>query len=222
VESRLAVVVALSLVPALSVPAQATGDSASTRAGPRELLPRDREIALARSAAPASVSDSAAVYVFGRDGYEIAVRGSNGVACYVSRSWPTSLEPHCHDGEGAATILPMEMRRVELLHRGTAPGAVERDIADGLANGRYRLPRRPAMSWMMSSAQRLISDDGRPAGAWRPHLMIYFPFLTGSELGLGAAPDPRHAILVYGGKPTSNLMIVVAEFINPKETTPPK
>jgi hypothetical protein len=222
VESRLAVAVALSLVPALSIPAQSTGDSASARSGPRELLQRDWEIALARSAAPASVSDSATVYVLGRDGYEVAVRGSNGIACYVSRSWPASLEPHCHDGEGAATILPMEMRRVELLHRGTAPGAVERDIADGLANGRYRLPRRPAMSWMMSSAQRLIGDDGRPAGAWKPHLMIYFPYLTGSELGLGAEPDPRHAVLVDGGKPTSNLMIVVAEFIDPKGTIPPE
>jgi hypothetical protein len=148
----------------------------------------------------------------------VAVRGSNGVSCYVSRSWPKSLEPHCHDAEGAATILPMEMRRVELLHRGMAADAVDREIAQGLSNGTFRLPRRPAMSWMMSSAQRLISDDGTEAGAWKPHLMIYFPYLGAAELGLAGAPDPRHAILVDGGKPTSNLMIVVTNFIDPKGT----
>ena len=64
------------------------------RVGPRKTLPRAEEIALARSAAPASVSDSASVWVFTDTGYVLAERGSNGNACYVSRSWPTSIEPH--------------------------------------------------------------------------------------------------------------------------------
>ncbi|HEU5171136.1 MAG TPA: hypothetical protein VFU46_11395 [Gemmatimonadales bacterium] len=204
--------IALALVPAGPLAAQA---AAAGAAGPRHLLPRAEEIALARSAAPAAVARSATVYVFSDSGYVVAERGTNGVACYVGRGWPASIEPHCFDAEGAATILPMEMRTVELRHRGASPDEVEREIASGLASGRYRPPRRPALSWMLSAGQKLVSDDGRPVGRWRPHLMIYYPYLTAAELGLGETPDFGSAVLVDGGKPNSNLMIIVRDFVEP-------
>ena len=195
--------------------AQSSPTAGEGRIGPRRLLDRDREVALARSAAPASVSDSATIWVLGAREYEIAVQGTNGAACYVSRSWVESLEPHCFDVEGAGTILPMHMHEVALRHQGVPFEQVEQQIREGLDTGRFRLPRRPVMSWMMSGGQKLISDEGRPAGSWRPHLMIYFPFLTAEETGLGGAPDLRHAILVDPGRPTSNIMIVVSDFIDP-------
>jgi hypothetical protein len=193
----------------------------SGQSGRRALLPPEREIALARSAAPPAVSDSATIYVLGDSGWEIAVKGANGVACHVNRSWVASLEPHCFDAEAAATILPMELRRTELLHRGYSLAEADQDIAAGLASGRFRLPRRLAMSYMMSSAQQLVSDDGRPVGSWRPHVMIFFPYLTAAELGLGTNLDPRAAILVDPGKPTANVMVVVRDFIEPQGTPAP-
>src|SRR5690242_19368103 len=45
------------------------------------------EIALARTAAPKSVSEAADVMVLGRNGYTSAVKGSNGFLCLVERSW---------------------------------------------------------------------------------------------------------------------------------------
>ncbi len=186
------------------------------QSGPRTLLPRAEEVALARSAAPAAVSKDATVWVFTDSGYVVAEQGTNGVACYVSRSWIASIEPHCFDAEGAATILPIEMHTVELRHRGRSSDEVEREIAAGLSSGRFRTPRRPALSWMLSGAQRLVSDDGTPVGQWRPHLMIYYPYLTAAELGLGAEPDLKGAVLVDGGTPTSNLMIVTREFVQPE------
>lgn len=192
--------------------AQAAG---AGRPGRRTLMPREQEIALARSAAPPAVADSASIHVLGERGWELAVRGSNGVACHVNRSWPESLEPHCFDAEGARTIMRMEMRRTELYHQGVASADVEREIAAMIADGRLPLPRRPAMSYMMSAAQRLIGDDGQPAGAWRPHLMIFYPYLTAADLGLGANQDPRSAILVDAGKATSNIMVIVSDFIVP-------
>lgn len=52
------------------------------------LMPdRGAEIALARSAAPASVSRDATVLVLGRTGYETAVEGTNGFVCLVDRGW---------------------------------------------------------------------------------------------------------------------------------------
>jgi hypothetical protein len=202
---------------ALSSTADAAAQSKDAgQAGPRRLLPRAEEIALARSAAPGSVSKAAKVYVLTESGYVVAEQGTSGVACYVSRSWVESVEPHCFDAEGARTIMPMEMRRVELRHRGVSKEEVDREIAAGLSGGRYRTPRRPALSWMLSSAQQLISDDGKPVGKWRPHLMIYYPYLTADELGLGAVPDFKGGVLVDGGTATSNLMIVTPEFVHPE------
>jgi len=48
---------------------------------------RGAEIALARSAAPESISRDATVLVLGRKGYETAVAGRNGFVCFVGRSW---------------------------------------------------------------------------------------------------------------------------------------
>jgi len=64
------------------------------------------EIALARSAAPGSISNGAEVMVLGREGYKTAMKGTNGFLCIVERSWGQSTDqtefwnpkmraPHC-------------------------------------------------------------------------------------------------------------------------------
>src|SRR5277367_2220548 len=52
---------------------------------------RSEEIALARSAAPVSISGDADVMVLGEAGYETAVKGKNGFVCLVERSWFASF-----------------------------------------------------------------------------------------------------------------------------------
>lgn len=185
------------------------------RAGPRPLLPREREVALARSAAPPAVSRDATVMVLTERGFEVAHRGTNGVTCVVNRSHPQSLEPHCFDAEGSATILPMELRRTELLREGRSTEEIDREIAAGLLKGTYRLPRRPAMSYMMSPDQVLYSDEGRNVGRWQPHLMIYYPHLSAADLGLAGEPSTAAATVVDEGRAVSNIMIVVKDFAAP-------
>src|SRR6266508_2756521 len=51
------------------------------------LMPRDAEIALARSAAPANISDRATIKVLTKSGYEVAHKGDNGFVCMVMRGW---------------------------------------------------------------------------------------------------------------------------------------
>src|SRR5258707_1742757 len=48
------------------------------------------EIALARSAAPESISRDAEVLVLGRHGFETAVKGKNGFVCIVGRGWTSA------------------------------------------------------------------------------------------------------------------------------------
>ena len=57
------------------------------------LMDRTAEIALARSAAPESISDDAEILVLGRHGFETAVKGKNGFVCIVERSWTDSTCP---------------------------------------------------------------------------------------------------------------------------------
>ena len=86
-------------------------------------------------------------------------------------------------------------------------------IAEGLRTGEFRLPPRPAMSYMMSAVQELISDEGQSAGARRPHLMIYFPYLTEEGIGLSGPPSSEAAMIVDPGTPLSNILILVDDFV---------
>ena len=197
----------------VAAPAQSPG---TYQSGRRALLPRDREIALARSAAPPAVSDSATIYVLGAAGYEIAVRGSNGNSCYVDRSRVEAIAPQCFNAEGAATIMEVEMHRTALLHQERSVAEADREIADGLASGRFHLPRRPALCYMMSAAQNLFDDNGKPVGHWHPHLMWYVPYITAAELGLGkSGSDGTTALVQWEGSPLANLIIVVRDSLQP-------
>src|ERR1700732_1740690 len=87
---------------------------------------RNAEIALARSAAPPSISKDATVMVLGRHGYETAVEGKNGFVCMVDRAWmgsfdspefwnPKNRGPLCFNPPAARSILPLTLQRTDLV-----------------------------------------------------------------------------------------------------------
>lgn len=185
----------------------------ATRTGPREVLPRAREVALARSAAPAEVSGAATVLAWNGSDFEVAEQGTNGVTCYVARSWVQSLEPHCFDVEGSKTILPIHILELRLQVQGMDEAAIDAEIERRIARGELRLPTRPVMSYMMSAGQELISDSGDPVGAWEPHVMIYYPDLEADALGLGAVTSPAAGVVTDPGTPLSSLMLIVPDAV---------
>src|SRR6516162_10393731 len=82
------------------------------------------EIALARTAAPASISADAEVLVLGKRGYEVAVKGKNGFVCLVQRSWTAGLDdpefwnpklraPDCLNPPAVRSVLPQYLKRTE-------------------------------------------------------------------------------------------------------------
>src|SRR5215469_8126618 len=99
---------------------------------------RDAEIALARSAAPKSISADATVMALGWRGYETAVQGKNGFVCIVERAWMSPFEhpefwnsknrsPICYNPAAARSILPYTFRRTELALAGLSkPQMLER------------------------------------------------------------------------------------------------
>jgi len=149
------------------------------------------EIALARSAAPPEVSDSAEVVAI-RDG-EVRVihRGSSGAACMVARDLHEgSLYPICFNPEGARTVMHREVLQGRLRSMGIAEDSIDRGVEAGYRDGTLKLPEAFAIAYMMSPRQVLFSTpkaEGRRVGAWHPHVMIYTPNSSASDLGLARA-----------------------------------
>lgn len=196
-----------------AIPVHAQSASAGSMELP-DLLPLEREILLARSAAPPEVSDEATVLVLRRGtGYEVAVEGTNGVTCMVDRTWKESLEPICYDREASATILGVHRHFALMRERGMSREEVEADRDAQLQAGTLRAPSRPALTWMLSAEQILYSDDGQRIGAWEPHIMIYYPGMTAEGLGLPAGPLAGGPWLSDSGLPTATLVIGMPDFI---------
>lgn len=144
---------------------------------------RDAEIALARTAAPPSISADADVLVLGREGYEPAVKGHNGFVCFVERSWTAGFEdpefwnprlraPNCFNAPAARSVLPQYLQRTRWVLAGaTREQAVKRTRAE-LAAHRFTAPEPGALTFMLSK-DGFLSDA--TAGPWLPHIMFFVP-----------------------------------------------
>jgi len=163
---------------------------------------RSEEIALARSAAPASISENAEILVLGDHGYETAVKGTNGFVCLVERSWfasysdpvfwnPEIRGPDCLNPAAARTVLPVNLQRTQWVMAGLSKKQMlARSRTSAFA---HRAPAPGAMGYMMSKQQHLV--DG---GHWHPHLMFFQPHTALSAWGanlpgspvMGADSDP--------------------------------
>lgn len=161
------------------------------------LMDRPAEIALAKSAAPRSISDNATLLVLTRHGYETAVKGSNGFVCAVERSWmaqfdfPQFWNPHmrgplCFNPAAARSILPYTIRRTELVLADDTKPEIIAAIKAGIRKRTLPPLEAGAMSYMMSRQQYL--NDG--AHGWVPHLMFYFRRADGANWGADLAGAP--------------------------------
>jgi hypothetical protein len=143
---------------------------------------RNSEIALARSAAPDSISRDADVLVLGRHGYETAVKGKNGFVCVVQRSWtspsddpefwnPKLRAPICYNAPAARSYLPRIVKKTELILAGRTKAEMFDAISAAIAGNRLPALESGAMCYMMSKQGYLSDRDGH----WHPHLMFFLP-----------------------------------------------
>ena len=153
-------------------------------------MPRDQQITLAESAAPAEVSSKATVYVLGPKGYEKAREGTNGFSCFVGRHFvkpaETTIEPQCFDAEGSRTLLLVYLHGEELRTNGKSEAEIKADVANGYKEGRYQYPSKPGFLYMMSSRNRLRAIPEHGTGIFPPHLMFYAPNMTTKDIGFDA------------------------------------
>ncbi|MGD0616678.1 MAG: hypothetical protein ABSB67_03355 [Bryobacteraceae bacterium] len=175
------------------------------------LMPDENsEVELARSAAPASVSDGAEVMVLGRNGYTIAVKGTNGFLCIVERSWASATDdpgfwnpkvraPNCFNPPAASTFVPIFLMKTKLVLAGRSKTEIAK--ATALALDRKELPaiEPGAMCYMMSKQQYLGDRDKH----WHPHLMFFVPGDAAKSWGANlpgspvlAADDPEERVTI--------------------------
>jgi hypothetical protein len=140
---------------------------------------RNAEIALARTAAPESISSKAEVMVLGRGGYEVAVPATNDFVCIVVRSWDGAPEfwnpkirgPICLNAAAARSYLPIALLKTRLALAGKSQTQIAAAVQDAFSKNKLPALEPGAMCYMMSK-QGYLNDR---AGHWHPHVMFYVP-----------------------------------------------
>jgi hypothetical protein len=151
------------------------------------------EIALARSAAPPSISADAEVRILGKHGYETAVKGRNGFVCVVFRSFAGSLQdpefwnpktraPNCFNPPAMRSVWERFAKRTEWVLAGLSrEEMIEKNKA-------FTQPPEPGAFSFMLSKQGYLGDE--PAGPWYPHVMLFVPHGQAAIWAAGLEDSP--------------------------------
>jgi len=175
------------------------------------MMERNAEIALARTAAPESISRDAEVLVLERKGYETAAKGKNGFVCVVERSWTAPIDdpdfwnpklraPICFNPPAARTYLPLVVKKTALVLAGQSKAQMFASIGAALDKKELPAQESGAMCYMLSK-QGYLGDS---AGHWHPHVMFFVPPMEAATWGADlpgspilAAADPQDRLTVF-------------------------
>ncbi len=167
---------------------------------------KSMEIALARSAAPESISRDADVLVLGRHGFETAVKGNNGFVCIVARSWTSAPDadfwnpkvrvPMCVNAPAARSYLLRVTKETGWILAGQTKTQLTGTIAAAIEKNELPAMEPGAMCYMMSKQ----GYGGDSAPHWPSHLMFFFsdtdPAIWGANLPgspvVAVADPPEH------------------------------
>ncbi len=187
------------------------------------LMPRDAEIALARSAAPPALADRASVKVLTKSGFEVAQEGDNGLVCLVMRGFsaptytpaafraivydPTIHAPICFAAPAVRAVLPYYELRTKLALAGKDPDQITEALQAAYVKG--ELPRRDGatFAYMFSAHQHL----GPGIGAWHPHMMVFVPYADAATVGATPFGETLPTVTDDAGTPFAVVVIPVDE-----------
>ncbi len=189
------------VLPPVAAQAQDTKSAAYLAMAPVEqyrIANREAEIALARTAAPPSISADAEVLVLGSQGYEVAVKGKNGFVCFVERSWTAGFDdrqfwnpklraPNCFNPQAVHSVLPQYLERTTWVLAGdTRPQMIEKARA-AFARHHFVTPEAGSISFMLSK-EGYVSDDA--GGPWLPHVMFFISSGKADDWAAGLNGSP--------------------------------
>jgi hypothetical protein len=145
-------------------------------------MDRDAEIALARTAAPSSISRDAEILVLGQKNFETAVQGKNGFVCAVGRAFagplnnpeywsPKNRSPICYNPPAARSLLPYDMKQAGMALAGASRAQITDAIRTAVAKKELGAPESGSMAYMMSKGAYLTDRGGHNLA----HLMFELP-----------------------------------------------
>ncbi len=152
-------------------------------------MERNAEVALARSAAPESISQDAEVMVLGEHGFETAIKGKNGFICIVQRSWSAGTDdpdfwnpklrgPICFNPPAARSQIPITLKRTEAILASRSKERMSEALKGAFDSKELSPPETGSMCYMLSK-QQYLGDAGQQ---WHPHLMFFLPLGTDPAL----------------------------------------
>jgi hypothetical protein len=176
------------------------------------------EIALARSAAPPSISGDATIAVLKQRGYETVVKGKNGFVCIVERAWmspfdspefwnPKMRGPVCFNPSAARSVLPFTYKRTEMILAGLSKAQIIDRLKEAVEKKEIPALEPGAMCFMMSREANL----GDSVGHWHPHLMFYESRSDGADWGsdLPGSPVMLNPQFQTSPEPLTTFMVAV-------------
>ena len=191
------IIVGLVAVSFAAWPIQA--QSPYPRMAPIEQYRMDRtaEIALARTAAPPSISRDADVLVMGEKKYETAVKGKNGFVCLVGRAFtgplnnpeywnPKNRSPACLNPPAARSVLPFYLKEASMVLAGYSKAQIDDGIKRALDNKELGAPESGSMTYMLSKEAYLTDRGGHNLA----HLMFELPLIDAAAWGADVADSP--------------------------------
>jgi hypothetical protein len=160
------------------------------------------EIALARTAAPKSIADRAAVLTLGKNGYETAIKGTNGFVCFVQRSWANDFDnsefwnprirtPQCWNAAAVSSVLPDYLKRTQWVLAGASKEKMVAQTKAEFASHEIGAPAPGSVAYMLSKDQ-YIHDPSPAQGPanWYPHVMFFVSATDGSPWGANSPHGP--------------------------------
>jgi hypothetical protein len=145
-------------------------------------MARDAEIAMARTAAPPSISRDAEIMVLGQKNFETAVKGTNGFVCVVGRAFagplsnpefwnPKNRSPICWNPPAARSLMPYAMKEAAMALAGATKAQIVDAIRTAVAKKELGVPESGSMAYMMSKEAYLTDQGGHNLA----HVMFELP-----------------------------------------------
>jgi hypothetical protein len=154
------------------------------------------EIALARSAAPESISHDAGVLVLTVHRLETAIQSKNGFVCFVGRGWSSAPDadfwnprvrvPMCLNAAAVRTFLPRIMKMTALALAGNSPARVNEAIIASVASKELPSMEQGAMCYMMSKE----GYGGDVIPHWPSHIMFFYSDMKAANWGANLPGSP--------------------------------
>jgi len=165
---------------------------------------RTAEIAMARSAAPAPISDKAEILILGTHGFETAVRGTNGFVCYVGRSWekdfddpefwnPNVRTPQCWNAAAVSSVLPRYLKRTQWVLAKVPRQQMAVRTKEAWADHEFGPPAPQSVAFMMSKDQYISDPTLASAANWYPHIMFFVSATEDAKWGANVHGAPIFA-----------------------------